>query len=95
MTVPITEHEGKKYLRTIRSADQEGVSIRIDVYAVIEAFGITCSARAHAVKKLLCAGTRGKGTDIQDLEGVIASTHRAVELQKARNANPSLSPTKP
>lgn len=81
---PITEHEGKKYLRTIRAADGDG-AVNVDVYAVLEAFGVTCPARAHAIKKLLCCGTRGKGDAIADLQGVLAAVNRAVELERHRN----------
>lgn len=84
MTTAITQHEGKKYLRKIKSADSNE-SINIDVYAVLEAFAVTCPARAHAVKKLLCCGSRGKGDAIADLEGVLAAVNRALELEKQRN----------
>lgn len=79
----ITEHEGKKYLRSIRAADGNE-SVNIDVYSVLEAFAVTCPARAHAVKKLLCCGTRGKGDTIADLHGVLAAVNRAVELELKR-----------
>jgi hypothetical protein len=56
----------------------------IDVYAVLEMFGVTCPARQHGIKKLLCAGIRGKGNAIQDLtEAQEAITH-AIRLQKER-----------
>ena len=85
----ITEHEGSKYLRTIidaRSEDGKGeaVSIKVDVYSILEAFSVTCPARAHAIKKLLCAGQRGKGSELEDLEGAMAALSRAIELQKCR-----------
>lgn len=55
---------GSKYLRQIRlTADGE-----CDVYAVLIAFNVTCPARQHAIKKLLCSGIRGKGSERQDLE---------------------------
>lgn len=83
MTQGITEHEGKKYLLKIRSA-VDSYDILIDVYAVIEAFKVTCPARQHAIKKLLCAGTRGKDTEIGDLVGCAAAINRAIELQIQR-----------
>jgi hypothetical protein len=83
-TTPITMHEGAKYLRDIHGADLPQTMIRVDVYCVAEAFGVTCPARAHALKKLLCAGTRGKGTELDDLIGAVAALQRAVELQKLR-----------
>lgn len=85
VATPITAHEGNKYLRTIRPAVDIANPIRVDVYAVLEAFGVTCPARAHAIKKLLCAGIRGKGNELDDLKGVLAAVNRAIELQQARD----------
>lgn len=75
----ITEHEGKKYLRKITDPTT-GQTIQVDVYAVLVAFGVTCPATAHAVKKLLCARQRGKGDLIDDLKGAAAAVNRALEL---------------
>ena len=47
--------------------------------------GLTCPAVAHCVKKLLCAGRRGKGSVLDDLIGAEAALSRAVELEKQRN----------
>ena len=82
----IENHQGKKYLRLIHSAMPGNTRkpISIDVYSVIEAYRITCPARQHALKKLLAAGERDKGSQLEDLQGVIDSMHRAVELQKQR-----------
>jgi hypothetical protein len=80
----IKNHVGKKYLRTIHSP-VDGASIEVDVYAVLESFKVTCPARAHAIKKLLCAGLRDKGSQMQDLEEAInASGPRILEMQKIR-----------
>lgn len=90
MTTEITKHEGKKYLRTVYPAFPVDVgvaavpSILIDVYCVLEAFQVICPATAHAVKKLLCAGERSKGSRLQDLEGARAAINRAIELEKQR-----------
>lgn len=84
MTTAISQHEGKKYLRPIRAADSDQC-INVDVYAVLVAFGVTCPARAHAIKKLLCCGTRGKGDAVADLNGVLAAVNRAVELETQRS----------
>lgn len=81
---PITAHEGKKYLRRIDPADGTGDPVLVDVYAVLVAFGVTCPARAHAVKKLLCCGSRGKGGEMDDLKGALAAVSRAIDLQDAR-----------
>ncbi len=79
----ITEHEGKKYLRTITSC-LTGESIQVDVYDVLEAFGVTCQAQGHAIKKLLTPGQRGKGSVEADLHGAMAALCRAMELLRNR-----------
>jgi hypothetical protein len=83
---PITEHGGGKYLRRMHSADVSGGSINVDVYCVIEAFGVTCPALQHALKKILACGGRGKGGKIDDLHGVFDAMWRALELQRQREA---------
>ena len=83
---PITDHGGSKYLRTIKPADGVGEPINVDVYCVLKAFGVTCPARQHAIKKLLCAGLRDKGSQIDDLHGVFDAMWRALELQKQEEA---------
>lgn len=70
---------GSKYRRAIQHEDGH-----VDVYAVLEAFGVTCPARQHAIKKLLCAGLRGKADELQDLTEARDAVDRAVELQQGR-----------
>lgn len=72
---------GSKYLRNVVCS----INGRIDVYAVLEAFAVTCPARQHAVKKLLCTGIRGKGDTIQDLTEARDAIDRAIQMQIARN----------
>lgn len=72
-----------KYDRPIKGAKQG----TIDVYAVIETFNVTCPARQHALKKLLCSGIRGKGDALQDLKETRVAIDRAIALQEERNAN--------
>lgn len=82
----ITEHEGNKYLRDIFSADGESqVSFSIDVYCVLKAFEVTCPARQQAIKKLLCAGLRGKGNTMADLVGAMAALNRAIDIEQQEN----------
>jgi hypothetical protein len=79
--VKISTHEGKKYLRLIRSADRDRPGTAwVDVYAVLVAFGVTDPGMQQAVKKLLCAGGRGKGDVIADLYGAIAAIKRSIEI---------------
>jgi hypothetical protein len=80
----ITQHEGKKYLKTIYPATGEFPAIDIDVYCVLKAFDVTCPATAHAIKKLLCAGMRGKGDRKADLIGAMSALNRAIDMAEGR-----------
>lgn len=79
-------HSGNKYHRKIISLGGHN-HIEVDVYCVIEAFGVACPARQHAIKKLLCAGLRGKGDATSDLIEAGDSVSRAVEMEAARIRN--------
>lgn len=81
---PITEHGGGKYLRTIYPADAPGPAVKVDVYCVIGAFGVTCPALRHALEKILACGRRGKGDEMDDIHGVFDAMWRALELSKQR-----------
>lgn len=74
---PAFNASGSKYLRKVIGATPDG---RIDVYAVLATFGVTCPARQHAVKKLLCAGLRGKGDEAQDIKEAGDAVARALQL---------------
>ena len=52
----------------------------IDVYRVLELYGVECHAIGHAVKKLLCAGERGAKSKEQDLREAIQAIARAIEM---------------
>jgi hypothetical protein len=67
------DYQVNKYQRTIRSET-------VDVYDVLVAFGVTCPATAHAIKKLLMPGTRGHKDKLQDLNEAKQSIERAIEL---------------
>ena len=78
-----TTDRGNKYHRTITQTlpgDTHGLSVTVDVYDVLKAFGVTCPAAQHAVKKLLCAGLRGAKSAEQDIEEAANSCRRAIEL---------------
>ena len=64
----------------IRAGLVHGLSVTGDVYDLLKAFGVTCPALQHAVKKLLCAGLRGAKSAEQDIEEAILSCRRAIEL---------------
>lgn len=75
-------HTGNKYLRPLRSTRPDAPG-HVDVYDVIVAFKVEGPGAQHAVKKLLCAGLRGKGSRRQDLEEAIDSIKRQIELDAA------------
>jgi hypothetical protein len=55
----------------------------IDVYRVIDLFGVSNPCIQHAIKKLLVSGGRGGGKDItKDWQEAIDSISRALEMKK-------------
>ena len=54
----------------------------IDVYRVLQLFGVTDPCLQHAAKKLLCAGQRGAKSQDQDIQEAIDTLHRYQEMQK-------------
>lgn len=52
----------------------------IDVYRVLQLFGVTDPCEQHAVKKILCAGKRGAKSHEQDIKEAIASLNRRLEM---------------
>jgi len=63
-----------KYTKTIR-----GVSV--DVYDVLQAWGVSNPALQHLIKKALQCGQRGHKDNAQDLQDIIDSAIRARELE--------------
>lgn len=55
--------------------------ITIDVYDVLQAFEVTNPALQHLIKKALCAGLRGHKDREQDLNEILESARRAIELE--------------
>lgn len=77
---------GSKYLRDIRCL----VGGKADVYAVLDAFNVSCPARQHAIKKLLCSGLRGKGDVMQDLHEARDAVDRAIQMETVRESDDTL-----
>jgi hypothetical protein len=74
---------GNKYLKDIQVWMAEEIVIaKVDIYAVLRAFDVTCPATAHAVKKLLMPGQRAKGTKIQDLKEARDALNRAIQMEE-------------
>ena len=56
----------------------------IDVYAVLKLFDVTDPCLQHIVKKALCAGKRGHKDMMEDLQNIVDTAIRAVELNSYR-----------
>lgn len=55
--------------------------VTIDVYDVLQAFEVTNPALQHLIKKALCAGLRGHKDREQDMNEILESAKRAIELE--------------
>ncbi len=80
---------GKKYLkRIVLKGPVENLGFTttgyVDIYAVIDAFGVACPALAHAIKKLLCPGERGDKDKLQDIRESKDAVIRAFDMERAR-----------
>jgi hypothetical protein len=62
-----------KYKRKIKG-------VELDVYDILHYYKVNNPAVQHAIKKLLCAGSRGHKTEEQDLKEALDSIKRALEL---------------
>jgi hypothetical protein len=72
---PTGEHYMNKYQRKL--TNPEGAVIVIDVYDVLHAYPSGCPPIDHAIKKLLCTGSRGAKDWETDLQEAIDSLERA------------------
>lgn len=75
-----------KYNRVIIGSDEDGnaTPVFVDVYDVLDAFGVTCPALQHLIKKALVAGKRGYKDIDQDLVDIRDSSQKAIILQEKR-----------
>lgn len=55
--------------------------VTIDVYDVLVAFNVTNPALQHLIKKALAVGQRGHKDKNEDLNDILASAKRAIELE--------------
>lgn len=67
-----------KYDREIIGID--GTVTRVDIYRVLDAFGVSDPATQHAIKKMLCMGLRGHKDYLTDLDDSIDSLQKARQL---------------
>lgn len=57
--------------------------VTIDVYDVLVAFNVTNPALQHLIKKALAVGQRGHKDKNEDLNDILASAKRAIELEES------------
>jgi len=81
---PDPGHTGNKYIRTIQGRFPDDPDTRVDVYCVIDAFEVERGPIDHALKKLLCAGIRGKNDKLQDLVEARDAISRSIEMEERR-----------
>ncbi|WP_206057804.1 hypothetical protein [Nissabacter sp. SGAir0207] len=70
---------------------REVKGVVIDIYDILEAWSVTCSATQHALKKLMMPGQRGHKDRLKDLREARVSIERAIVMEDARQrvaANP-------
>lgn len=81
---PLAKTKANKYMHKVvgRLTDTATTESYIDVYAVLEGFGVTNQATGHAIKKLLCGGDRGYKCIVQDYKEAISSLKRAIQLEE-------------
>lgn len=61
----------------------------VDVYRVIDLFGVTHPALQHAIKKLLVAGNRGTKEWEQDVREAVDSLNRALQMTAEDEGTPA------
>lgn len=78
-----------KYMRKIKTFESHDINgspieidVWVDVYDVIKAFNVTSGPMQHALKKVLCAGERGHKDLLEDLNDIIVSIEREIEMVK-------------
>ena len=71
---------GTKYQREIKAG------VWIDVYDVLAAFDVKNPATQHLLKKALMSGTRGHKNLETDMNEVVVSAIRAIEIEGFENA---------
>lgn len=75
------EPQRNKYSREVKPG------VYIDVYDVLRAFAVTDPSLQHLIKKALAVGNRGHKDAAEDLQDILDSAKRAVEMHKEWNDN--------
>lgn len=72
---PPAQREHRHYFRSV-----EGIS-QVDVYRILELFGVTCPVAQHIVKKALACGQRGAKSPERDMRDIVVSANRWLEMR--------------
>lgn len=78
-TLPAINPKTHKYLKQIKP------KVFVDVYDVLAAWKVTNPALQHLIKKALQAGNRGHKDLLEDLDDIVVSANRALQLGKEFN----------
>ena len=73
LELPKTSGGKSKYHREILP------NVWVDVYDVLDAFGVSDAGYQHAIKKMLATGKRGHKSEVEDREDIMASVRRSNE----------------
>lgn len=78
------ENYGKEAVKEYSNKYQREIKpgVFVDVYDVLKAFNVTDPCLQHAAKKVLAAGERGHKDRLEDLNDIVASANRAIEMHK-------------
>jgi hypothetical protein len=55
---------------------------QVDVYRILELFEVTCPVAQHIVKKALAAGKRGAKSPARDMQDIVDSAQRWLEMRE-------------
>lgn len=58
----------------------------VDVYRVLELFGVTDPCLQHAIKKLLVAGDRGSKDIVKDVQEAVVTLTRWLQMREEERA---------
>lgn len=72
----MTDKKHNHYFKDVSHLDY------IDIYRVLDLFQVTDSCLQHAAKKILVAGNRGHKDLTRDVQDIIDSCQRFLEMQK-------------
>lgn len=72
----MTEQKHAHYFRSVEGLKQ------VDFYRIAELFGVTCPAAQHILKKALVAGQRGHKNKERDMQDIVDTAQRWLDMRK-------------